>query len=183
MSISPDFPLDAEIVARARAVRMLVFDVDGVLTDGSLFYGDHGEEYKAFNSRDGHGIKMLRATGIATAIITGRTSQVVIHRARNLGIAHIFQGAEDKLAAFEKLLDASGLTAGEIAYMGDDVVDLPVLRRCGLAITVPDAPAEVKARCHLVTRAAAGRGAAREACEHIMQAQGTWAAQLALYDR
>jgi 3-deoxy-D-manno-octulosonate 8-phosphate phosphatase (KDO 8-P phosphatase) len=175
--------LDPNVAERARATRMMVFDVDGVLTDGSLFYGDHGEEYKAFNSRDGHGIKMLRSTGIATAIITGRTSQVVIHRARNLGIAHIFQGVEDKLAAFDKLLEASSLKAGEIAYMGDDLVDLPVLRRCGLAITVPDAPEEVKARCHLVTRAAAGRGAAREACECIMRAQGSWAAQLALYDR
>jgi 3-deoxy-D-manno-octulosonate 8-phosphate phosphatase (KDO 8-P phosphatase) len=173
----------AEIERRARAVRMIVFDVDGVLTDGSLFFGDDGQEYKAFNSRDGHGIKMLRASGVETGIITGRTSQVVLHRARNLGITRIYQGAEDKLEAFAALLSSCGLDAGQIAYMGDDVVDLPVLRRCGLAITVPEAPEEVKARCHLVTRAAAGRGAAREACELIMRAQGNWAAQLALYDR
>ncbi len=176
--MSPD---DAR--SRALAVRMIVFDVDGVLTDGSLFYGDDGQEYKAFNSRDGHGIKMLNATGVAPGIITGRTSQVVLHRARNLGITQIFQGASDKLAAFEALLAATGLAPGQIAYMGDDVVDLPVLRRCGLAITVPDAPEEVKARCHLITLAGAGRGAAREACEFIMRAQGTWAAQLALYDQ
>lgn len=171
------------IEQRARAVRMLVFDVDGVLTDGSLFYDNQGQEYKAFNSRDGHGIKMLRSSGVETGIITGRTSQIVLHRARNLGIAHIHQGAEDKLEALGNLLREAGLTAAQIAYMGDDVVDLPVLNRCGLAITVPDAPDEVKARCHVITRAAAGRGAAREACELIMRAQGTWAGQIALYDR
>lgn len=175
--------LTTAIEERARAVRMIVFDVDGVLTDGSLFYGDQGEEYKAFNSRDGHGIKMLRASGVDSGIITGRTSQVVLYRCRNLGIHHVFQGAEDKLAVLHQLLEATGLRAEEIAYMGDDVVDLPVLRRAGLAITVPDAPDEVKARCQVVTQAGAGRGAAREACELIMRAQGTWAAQLALYDR
>ena len=174
---------EREIRERARGVRMIVFDVDGVLTDGSLFYGDDGQEYKAFNSRDGHGIKMLRASGVEPAIITGRTSQVVLFRARNLGIVHLFQGADDKLVAFEKLLASVNLAPPQIAYMGDDVVDLPVLRRCGLAISVPDAPDEVKARSHYITEAAAGRGAAREACELIMRAQGTWAAQLALYDR
>jgi 3-deoxy-D-manno-octulosonate 8-phosphate phosphatase (KDO 8-P phosphatase) len=168
---------------RVRQVRMIVFDIDGVLTDGSLFYGDDGQEYKAFNSRDGHGIKMLQASGVAAGIITGRTSQVVLHRARNLGISRIFQGAHDKLDAFENLLLEMGMDPEQIAYMGDDIVDLPVLRRCGLAVTVPDAPDEVKARCHLVTRAGAGQGAAREVCELIMRAQGTWAAQLALYDR
>jgi len=162
---------------------MIAFDVDGVLTDGSLIYGDDGQEYKAFNSRDGHGIKMLRASGVETAIITGRSSQVVLLRARNLGIAHLFQGADDKLGAFEKLLASMNLAPEQIAYMGDDLVDLPVLRRCGLAISVPDAPDAVKARCHYVTHTGAGRGAAREACELILRAQGTWAAQLALYDR
>jgi 3-deoxy-D-manno-octulosonate 8-phosphate phosphatase (KDO 8-P phosphatase) len=174
---------ELSIEARARPVRMVVFDVDGVLTDGSLFYGDDGQEYKAFNSRDGHGIKMLRASGVETGIITGRTSQVVLHRARNLGITRIFQGADDKLVAFETLLRDLGLGPQHIAYMGDDIVDLPVLRRCGLAATVPDAPPEVKAHCQVVTRAAAGRGAAREVCELIMRSQGTWAGQLALYDR
>jgi 3-deoxy-D-manno-octulosonate 8-phosphate phosphatase (KDO 8-P phosphatase) len=171
------------IEQRARAVRMFVFDVDGVLTDGSLFYDNEGQEYKAFNSRDGHGIKMLRASGVETGIITGRKSHIVLHRARNLGIGHIYQGAEDKLEALQRLLQETGLTAQQLAYMGDDVVDLPVMNRCGLAITVPDAPVEVKARSHVITVAAAGRGAAREACELIMRAQGTWAAQIALYDR
>jgi 3-deoxy-D-manno-octulosonate 8-phosphate phosphatase (KDO 8-P phosphatase) len=173
----------ANIEQRARAVRMLVFDVDGVLTDGSLFYDNHGQEYKAFNSRDGHGIKMLRASGVETGIITGRTSQIVLHRARNLGIGQIYQGAEDKLEALQLLLRETGLSPEQIAYMGDDVVDLPVMNRCGLAITVPDAPDAVKARSQVITQASAGRGAAREACELIMRAQGTWAAQLALYDR
>jgi 3-deoxy-D-manno-octulosonate 8-phosphate phosphatase (KDO 8-P phosphatase) len=176
-------PGRSEIEQRARAVRMIVFDVDGVLTDGSLFYDNQGQEYKAFNSRDGHGIKMLRASGVETGIITGRTSQIVLHRARNLGIEHIYQGAEDKLEAFQNLLQATGLTPQQIAYMGDDVVDLPVLNRCGLAITLPDAPDEVKARSHVITLAGAGRGAAREACELIMRAQGTWGSQMALYDR
>jgi 3-deoxy-D-manno-octulosonate 8-phosphate phosphatase (KDO 8-P phosphatase) len=168
---------------RARRVKLIIFDVDGILTDGSLYYGNDGEEYKAFNSRDGHGIKMLRQSGVEAAIITGRTSQVVLHRARNLGIERIVQGSEDKLASFEQLLRDTGLQAEETAFMGDDLVDIPVMRRCGLAITVPEAPWEVGRRAHLVTAAAGGRGAAREACEYIMRAQETWAAQLAVYDR
>jgi 3-deoxy-D-manno-octulosonate 8-phosphate phosphatase (KDO 8-P phosphatase) len=174
---------DAELLARARAIKLIIFDVDGILTDGSLFFGNDGEEYKAFNSRDGHGIKMLRATGVDAAILTGRTSQVVEHRARNLGISRLIQGSEDKLHSYQHLLAEIGLRAEQTAFMGDDVVDLPVMRRCGMAISVPEAPAEVLARAHLVTRAAGGRGAAREACEYLMRAQGTWAAQLALYDR
>ncbi len=172
-----------EVLQRARKVKMLIFDVDGVLTDGSLFYGDDGEEYKAFNSRDGHGIKMLKAAGVEAGIITGRTSSVVMHRAKNLGITRIFQGADDKLHVYQRLLTETGLQPEETGYMGDDVVDLPVLKRCGLAITVPDAAALVVERAHYVTQAHAGRGAAREACELIMRAQGTWEAQLAQYDR
>jgi len=171
------------LFGRARGIKLLIFDVDGVLTDGSLFYGDDGQEYKAFNSRDGHGIKMLRHSGVDAAILTGRTSQVVLHRARNLGISRIIQGSHDKLPSYESLLAETGLKPEETAYVGDDVVDLPVLRRCGLALTVPEAPPEVMQRVHYVTRAHAGRGAAREACELIMRAQGTWEGQLALYDR
>lgn len=171
------------IADRARAVKLLIFDVDGVLTDGSLFYGDDGQEYKSFNSRDGHGIKMLAASGVEAAILTGRNSQVVLHRARNLGIGRLVQGVHDKLRAYQEMLTETGLKPEETAFVGDDLVDLPVLRRCGLACTVPDAPAELLARVHYVTLAAAGRGAAREVCELIMRAQGTWAAQLASYDR
>lgn len=172
-----------QVYQRAAAVRLIIFDVDGVLTDGSLFYGDDGQEYKAFNSLDGHGIKMLRMSGVESAIITGRTSNVVLHRAKNLNITRIFQGADDKLASYQTLLQETGLRPEQTAYMGDDIVDLPVLRRCGLAITVPGAPEPVMSQAHYVTRAPAGRGAAREACELIMRAQGTWEAQLALYDR
>ncbi|MEW5893152.1 MAG: HAD family hydrolase [Pseudomonadota bacterium] len=174
--------LDA-IMQRARQVKMLIFDVDGVLTDGSLFYGDDGQEYKSFHSRDGHGIKMLRASGVEAGIITGRTSSVVLHRAKNLGITHIFQGADDKLAVYERLLAQTGLSPEETGYMGDDVVDLPVLRRCGLAISVPEAHELVIGQVHYITRAHAGRGAAREVCELIMRAQGTWEAQVAHYNR
>ena len=174
---------EADIITRARAIRVLLFDVDGVLTDGSLFYGDDGQEYKSFHARDGHGIRMLRDTGVEAAILTGRTSQVVLHRARNLGISRVVQGARDKLQSYLSILAETGIRAEQTAYIGDDLVDLPVLRRCGLACTVPDAPAEVKARVHYVAEAAAGRGAVREVCELIMRAQGNWAAQLAQYDR
>lgn len=171
------------INARARAIRVVIFDVDGVLTDGSLYFDNDGHEYKAFNSRDGHGIKMLKASGVEPAIITGRTSNVVLHRARNLGIDRIYQGIEDKLEAFEALCRELGVTHEETACIGDDLVDLPILRRCGLAATVPEAPAEVRARVHVVTTQAGGRGAAREMCELIMRAQGNWQAQLEFYDR
>lgn len=165
----------------ARAIRLLIFDVDGVLTDGSLYLGDDGQEYKAFNSLDGHGIKMLRKTGVEIAIITGRTSNVVEHRARNLGIPHLYQGVEDKLAAFLHLTEALGLRHETCAFMGDDVVDLPAMRRCGLALTVPRAPTLVRQHAHYVTQQEGGKGAAREVCELLMQAQGTFNAQMAVY--
>ena len=166
---------------RAKKTRLIIFDVDGVMTDGSLYLNDDGQELKAFNSLDGHGMKMLRLSGVDLAIITGRTSQLVEFRAINLGVTHLYQGAEDKLEAFAELLKNTGLDPTECAYMGDDVVDLPVLRRCGLAICVPAAPALVKQHAHYVTQLPGGRGAVREVCELIMQAQGTLDAQLAPY--
>lgn len=166
---------------RAQPVRLAIFDVDGVMTDGRLYFGDDGQEYKAFHSLDGHGMKMLAQSGVQLAIITGRTSQVVVHRARNLGIELIHQGASDKLAAYEELLQRVRLAPEQTAYMGDDVVDLPVLLRCGLALTVPTAPGEVQQHAHLVTAREGGRGAVREVCEFIMKAQGTWAGLLAHY--
>ncbi len=175
--------IDENALLRARAVKMLIFDVDGVLTDGSLFYGDDGQEYKAFSSRDGHGIKMLGDAGVESVILSGRISKVVLYRARNLGISRIVQGAEDKQAAYESLLAETCLKPEQTAYMGDDLADLPVLRRCGLACTVADAPEAVKARAHYIARAGAGRGAAREVCELIMRAQDSWTTQLARYDR
>jgi len=173
--------LMSEITERARIIRMVIFDVDGVLTDGRLFLGDDGMEYKAFNSHDGLGMKMLRNSGVAMAFITGRTSGVVAKRAESLGITQVYQGAEDKLPAFLALLESTGLSPEQCAFMGDDVVDLPPMRRCGLAVTVPSAPLLVKQHAHYETSRAAGSGAARELCELIMRAQGTFDTQLARY--
>jgi len=170
-----------QIHAKARAIRIAIFDVDGVLTDGSLYLTDSGEEIKAFNSLDGHGMKMLHESGVELAIITGRTSRCVELRARSLGIALLYQGVSDKAQAFAALLAARGIAPGAASYMGDDVVDLPVLRRCGLALTVPDAPALVKQHADYVSQARGGRGAAREVCELIMHAQGTLARRLESY--
>ena len=166
---------------KAKRIRLAIFDVDGVLTYGLLYLTDGGEEIKVFNSRDGHGMKMLRESGVELAIITGRTSRCVELRAKNLGVELLFQGAGDKAQAFAALLAARKLDAAAAAYMGDDVVDLPVLRLCGLALTVPDAPLAVKQHADYVTRAHGGRGAAREACELIMHAQGTLEPQIENY--
>ncbi|MBX9811785.1 MAG: 3-deoxy-manno-octulosonate-8-phosphatase KdsC [Burkholderiales bacterium] len=167
------------VYERARNIRLAIFDVDGVLTDGSLYFTDSGEELKAFNVRDGHGMKMLQACGVRLAIITSRNSRCVELRARNLGIDLLYQGVADKLATFQELLAQLKLDVAAAAYMGDDVIDLPVMQRCGLALTVAEAPAAVKNHAHYVSQAPGGRGAVREVCELIMQAQGTLAAQIA----
>lgn len=168
---------------RAKLTRLIAFDVDGVMTDGGLYFSDSGEEFKRFNSLDGHGIKMLRASGIEAAIITGRTSRCVEMRAKNLGITHIYQGVEHKLEAMVDLLNKLKLSRDAAAYMGDDVVDLTVMRHVGLAISVPESPTLVRTHSHYVTKRAGGYGAVREACELIMSAQGTLDAQLAPYLR
>ncbi|MDH3980451.1 MAG: 3-deoxy-manno-octulosonate-8-phosphatase KdsC [Gammaproteobacteria bacterium] len=170
-----------DILERASRIRLLIFDVDGVLTDGSLFLGDDGQEYKAFNSRDGHGIKMLLKHGVTVAIITGRTSKVVEHRMANLGITHIYQGKLEKLPAFEELITELGVSAEQTAYVGDDVVDLPVMRKVGLAIAVQDAHPMVVRHSHWQTPAAGGRGAARDVCEMLMEAHGVLEQELDRY--
>ncbi len=170
-----------DILEKAATIKLVVFDVDGVLTDGSLFLGDDGQEYKAFHSRDGHGMKMLQASGVDIAIITGRTSRVVQHRMDNLGIRHIYQGQLDKLPAFEELLQKLDITPDHAAYVGDDVVDLPVMRRAGLAVAVQDAHPLVKEHAHWCTPTGGGRGAARDLCELVMRTQGTLDNQLARY--
>lgn len=170
-----------EILQRAARIRLVVFDVDGVLTDGSLFLGDGGEEYKAFHSRDGHGMKMLQEAGVELAVITGRTSKVVEHRMASLGIEHVFQGQQDKLPAFEALVARVGLAPAECAYVGDDVVDLPVMRRVGLAIAVQDAHPLVVRHAHWQTPSPGGRGAARDVCELILEARGELERMLARY--
>jgi len=162
----------SDFQARARAVRLAIFDVDGVLTDGTLWIGAEGEAFKAFNILDGHGIKMLQAAGVRTAILSGRESQAVVRRAGELSIDHVVQGAGDKAAAFDRLLAESGFLAEACAFVGDDLPDLPVLRRCGFAVAVANAVDEVKSACHYVTRTPGGRGAVREFCELVLRAQG-----------
>jgi 3-deoxy-D-manno-octulosonate 8-phosphate phosphatase (KDO 8-P phosphatase) len=170
-----------DILEKAARIRLLIFDVDGVLTDGSLFVGDDGQEYKAFNSRDGHGIKMLKSHGVEIAIITGRTSKVVEHRMENLGITRVYQGKLHKLPAFEELLAETGIAAEETAYVGDDVVDLPVMRRVGLAIAVQDAHPLVRQHSHWQTPSPGGRGAARDVCEMLMEARGVLDEEMSKY--
>lgn len=162
-----------DIQAKAAQIRLVVFDVDGVLTDGRLFLGDDGQEYKAFNSKDGHGMRMLLDSGVEIAIITGRTSEVVRIRMESLGIHHVFQGRRDKLPAFEELKRTSGYSDAQIAFVGDDVVDLPTMRRAGFAVAVQDAHELVKQHAHWITPSRGGQGAGRDVCEMLMQAQGT----------
>jgi 3-deoxy-D-manno-octulosonate 8-phosphate phosphatase (KDO 8-P phosphatase) len=159
-------------LARAKGLKLMIFDVDGVMTDGTLYYSERGEELKAFNVRDGHGIKMLRQCGVEVALITARRSRAVELRAANLGIAHLYQGVEDKRGAYAALLAQLGLAAEQSGYMGDDLLDLPLLTRCGFAATVPAAPEALLARAHYVARAGGGHGAVREVCEFILRAQG-----------
>jgi 3-deoxy-D-manno-octulosonate 8-phosphate phosphatase (KDO 8-P phosphatase) len=175
--------LPDELRNRARRVKLLVLDVDGVLTDGTLYFSAAGEELKAFNIRDGLGVKMLRNGGVEVAIITGRSSQAVQRRAENLGISRVQQGVEHKLAAFTELLRELALPPEQAACVGDDLPDLPLLRLCGLAVTVPEAPLYVRAAAHYVTSAGGGRGAVREVCELILQTQGSLEAQIAAYSR
>jgi len=159
------------ISERAARVRLVVFDVDGVFTDGCLYYGAGGEELKVFHVHDGQGVKRLLKSGVAVAVISGRESAAVARRMQDLGVAHLFQGDEHKLPIFERLLKKLGLSADETACVGDDLPDLPLLERAGLAIAVPNALPEVKTRAHRVTQAAGGRGAVREVCDLIMAAR------------
>ena len=175
--------LPAAVLERARNTRLVIFDIDGVLTDGSLFYGDDGQEYKAFNSKDGHGIRMLLESGLEMALITGRQSELVLHRADNLKIPRnrIWQGYRDKRPAFADLLAQTGLKPENIAYVGDDVVDLPVMAQVGFAIAVGDAHYYVKQHAHWVTQTNGGHGAGREICEMLLHAHGKLQTKLASY--
>lgn len=170
-----------ELKHKAASIRLVIFDVDGVLTDGRLYFGDDGQEYKAFNSKDGHGMVMLQQSGVKIGIITGRTSEVVRLRMENLGIAYIYQGRPDKLPAYEDLRATLHLSDEQIAYVGDDVVDLPVMRRVGLAIAVRDAHELTRTHADWVTSSDGGRGAAREVCEFLMDAHGTLQSALQAY--
>lgn len=163
--------MDAVLKERASNIRMLVLDVDGVLTDGKLYFDHAGNEMKAFNTRDGMGMKALQRVGIEIAIITGRKSEAVTHRMAQLGIHHVYQGREDKLEVFLHLLEVSGLDAQQICFAGDDWIDLPVLLRAGLAVSVADAEDRVKQQAHWITRRNGGDGAVREICNLILAAQ------------
>lgn len=173
--------MDDPLLQRARTIELAIFDVDGVLTDGRLYFLADGSEFKTFNTLDGQGIKMLIASGVRTAIISGRSTPVVERRARNLGIQHLYQGREDKLAVLEELLAEEGLDYTQIAYLGDDLPDLPVIRRVGLGMAVANADSFVRQHAHGVTSARGGEGAAREFCELILRAQGNLEAARATY--
>jgi 3-deoxy-D-manno-octulosonate 8-phosphate phosphatase (KDO 8-P phosphatase) len=161
-----------DAVERARAVRLAIFDVDGVLTDGTLFIGPNGEVVKPFNILDGHGVKMLQQAGIATAIISGRSSEAVAFRARELAIAHVVQGCPDKVADFERLRAHLGFDAAACSFMGDDLPDLAVMQRCGFAVATANAVETVRKAAHYVTRASGGHGAVREFCDFVLSARG-----------
>ena len=157
---------------RAAKIRMLAVDVDGVLTDGRLYFDQHGNELKAFYTRDGLGMKALQRFDIRLAIITGRKSRIVQDRADHLGIEHIYQGRDDKLNALDELVSESGIAEEHICYVGDDWIDLPVLQRVGLSVAPADAAKMVREQVHWVTNSRGGRGAVREVCEFILSARG-----------
>lgn len=163
-----------DILEKASRIKLVIFDVDGVLTDGSLFLGDDGQEYKAFNSKDGFGMRLLQDAGIDIGIITGRESTLVRLRMEELGITQIMQGRREKGPALVEMMEKNGLTLDEIAYVGDDVVDLPIMSRVGLSIAVQDARPVVKKHAHWITESVGGRGAGRDVCELILEAHGKW---------
>jgi 3-deoxy-D-manno-octulosonate 8-phosphate phosphatase (KDO 8-P phosphatase) len=164
--------MDIELQKRAANIGMLVLDVDGVLTDGKLYFDHLGNELKAFNTRDGMGMKALQKCGIEVAVITGRKSEAVTQRMAQLDIQHVYQGREDKLNAFLHLLEITGLDAQQVCFVGDDWIDLPIFLRAGLAISVADAEDRVKEKAHWITKRKGGDGAVREICNLILAAQG-----------
>ncbi len=169
------------VVEKAKKLKLLILDVDGVLTDGKLFFDNDGNEYKSFHAQDGHGIKMLRQTGVEVAVISGRKSKSVALRMKNLGVEHVYQGHENKIAAFNEIIELMGITPEQAAHVGDDVIDLPVMIRVGLAIAVNDANFAVKQHADWCTTLPGGQGAVREVCDFIMQAQGHFDEMLNAY--
>ncbi|MEJ2767293.1 KdsC family phosphatase [Mycetohabitans sp. B46] len=166
-------------IERAARVKLMIFDVDGVLTDGTLYFTPDGDAMKGFNSMDGHGLKLLEQAGIATAIITARNSRIVELRAREIHVSYLYQGISDKLVAFDKLLNAAGVTADECGYMGDDWPDLAVMLRVGFAAAPASAHCEVRSRAHWIATARGGHGAAREVIDTLLRAQGRYDGLLA----
>lgn len=168
---------------RARQVKLLLLDVDGVLTDGSITYVTGGGEAKSFNTQDGLGIKLLQDSGVAVGIITARSSEAVERRARDLQFAHVFQGKQDKLIVYESILKETGLRPPQTAYMGDDLMDLPILNRVGFAVAPANAVAEIRQRVHYTAERSGGHGAVREICDLILEAQGNLERMRARFDR
>ena len=179
--LTPALEVNPGVLELAARVKLLLFDVDGVLTDGRLVIGDDGLEFKAFNSRDGHGIKMLQRHGVSVGIITGRTSEVVKHRVKNLKIKHVYQGCKEKLPVYRKLIKKLELSPEQTAYVGDDVMDLPIMLQVGLAVAVQNAHPLAKRHAHWITPSIGGYGAAREACEMILHAHGVYHAEMQRY--
>ena len=170
-----------EVMEKAKKLKLLILDVDGVLTDGKLFFDNEGNEYKSFHARDGHGIKLLRQTGVEVAVISGRKSSSVALRMKNLGIEHVYQGHENKRSALMEILEKTGVTPEQTAHVGDDLLDLPIMIRVGFAVAVNDANFAVKRYADWCTASPGGQGAVREVCDFIMQAQGSFEEVLAIY--
>lgn len=173
--------MDADLIARARRLKLMAFDVDGVMTDGRIYYTDEGSELKAFNTLDGHGMKMLASAGVQLAIITGRTSRCVQARAANLGITLLQQGVHDKLSAMRELVATLGLSLDEAGYIGDDVVDLPVMLACGFSAAPGNAHPAVRTRARWVATLKGGEGAVREMCDALLVARGQYDDAMAPY--
>lgn len=165
-------PVSSRVMEKAEKIRLLILDVDGVLSDGLIYMGNNGEELKAFNVRDGYGIRCALTSGIEVAIITGRKAKLVEDRCKTLGITHLWQGQSDKLIAYRELLDTLSLRPEEVAYVGDDLIDWPVMADVGLSVAVADAHPLLPPRADYVTRIAGGRGAVREVCDLLLLAQG-----------
>ncbi len=162
-------------------IALFLMDVDGVLTDGGIIYTDAGEQIKQFHSRDGIGLRLLMDAGIAAGVVTGRQSRTLLHRCEDLGITLVHSGVSNKGKAIEQIAQTTGIAPEHMAFMGDDLIDLPAMTRVGLAVCVPEAAEEVKAHAHITTKCSGGRGAVREVCEILLKAQGKWDAALAKY--
>ncbi|BBN59824.1 KdsC family phosphatase [Hydrogenovibrio marinus] len=171
------------ILEKAAKIKLLILDIDGVLSDNKLYYGDNGIEYKSFHTRDGHGMVMLQQSGIEIGIITGRKSPLIDKRMKDLKVKHVYQGVPDKLPTFLKLVEELGLDLSEIAYMGDDILDLPILTRVGLAACPKNADTEVPQHVHYVSRFNGGEGCVREMCELLLKSQGLWQKHIDFYLR
>jgi 3-deoxy-D-manno-octulosonate 8-phosphate phosphatase (KDO 8-P phosphatase) len=166
--------LDEKLIEKMKTIRLLVLDVDGVMTDGKIIMNDMGREIKNFDVKDGHGIKILMRCGIDVILLTGRRSAVVEHRAKDIGIEEVYQGIYNKLEKFEEILQNKSFNYENIAFVGDDIVDIPLLKRVGFSVAVADATEDVKKGVDYITKKAGGDGAVREVCELILQAQGKW---------